>query len=131
MSIKQKIIGTYELGHEYVELVAVLDDSGGCFYFQPEKGHIARIKVGLDYHEWSECVSTFLHEAFEFALTRHRLRMRASGDLTNDHASYLFVFSHSQFSHICGEVGLFTAQALPDVAAAYTACKKNRASRKS
>lgn len=126
--MKQKIIGTYELGHEYVQLVAILDDSGGEFYFQPEPRHIARIKVGLDYHEWGGCVATFLHEAFEFALTRHRVRMRASGDLVNNHADYLFVFSHCQFSQICGEVGLFTAQALPDLAAAY---KKNRASRKS
>lgn len=126
--MKQKIIGTYELGHEYVQLVAILDESGGEFYFQPEKNQVARLKVGLDYRDWDSCVSTFLHEAFEFALTRHKCRMRASGDLVNDHADYLFVLSHCQFSQICGEVGLFTAQALPELAGAY---KKNRASRKS
>lgn len=124
--VKQKFIGSFDLGWETVDLIAILDDIGGCFYFQPEPGKVPRIKVGLDYEKWSEVVSTLLHETFEFVLAREGLRFVACRKFNNDHADYLFAFDHPAFSRICSNAALFVTEAMPKLAAAYNLQRKKK-----
>ena len=116
--MKQKIVGVYSLGYESVQLVA-RDGTGGDYYTQPEKGHIARIKVGMDYSAWDCVVNALLHEAMEFSIDRHHCRFRATNDISYDLSNYLFVFNHPQFSDIVAKVAEFVTPALPDLARVY------------
>ena len=115
----QLYIGTFLLGYEHVSLFAWVGETGGAFSFCPDERHPARIKVGLEYDSWQECVSVLLHEVFEFSMARHRVRYERSGKYNHDHSDYLFCFDHPQFSSICSDAGGFITQALPKLATAY------------
>ena len=124
--MKQKIVGSYLLGDEYVELV-MREDTGGEFYLTPEDGHIARIKVGADYESWDDVVRTLLHEALELAAARIGARYYPQDDHGGDTHNYLFVMSHGDFSDACGRVAMFLVSALPDVSGAWKKWAKQKA----
>ena len=115
--MKQKIIGTYSCGVEEVQLV-LREGTGGEFWTMPEKGCIARIKVGANM-EWPEVMSALLHEALELQMHRIGCRFDPTGDCGRDHSSYLFVMTHPQFSNVVGRAAQFASAALPDLAKAW------------
>lgn len=115
MRMKQVIVGTYEMGYEQVELV-IREDTGGEFYVIPEKGSVPRIKIGADYSEWKDVVTTLLHEAFELVFDRLNCRYSPSNEITRDHSAYMFTFPHLVFSEACARVADFVTDALPDLA---------------
>lgn len=123
--MRQKIIGTYEAGFEAVELV-LREGTGGEFYTIPEKGKICRIKIGGDYKRWDEVVNVLLHEIVELQLFRKDCRLENSNDISRDHAGYLFVATHPQFSDAIAKAAEFIAPALPDLAKAWAQWKKKK-----
>lgn len=123
--MKQKIIGIYDLGFEQAQLV-LREDIGGEFYCIPEKGSIARIKIGADQQHWDQVMAVLLHETFELLVMRAAGRWSPCSHLSRDHAAYLFSFNHTQFSDICAKQGEFLAAALPDLAREWKAWKKGR-----
>lgn len=116
--MRQRIVGSYLLGDEYVELV-LREDTGGEFYLTPEDGHIARIKIGAGYLAWPDVVRTLLHEAMELALARIKVRFYPEDDHGGDTHNYLFILSHGDYSDACGRVAVFLVAALPDLSAAW------------
>jgi len=120
--VKQTIIGAYELGMHEVQLV-LREGTGGEFYFKPERGHIARIKVGAD-AGWNHCVSALLHEAFEMSMTVSHCRFAPAPDYGQDQACYQFIMTHSQFSDITARTAIFMSTALPDLSRAFKAFHK-------
>ena len=114
----QKIVNSYEMGYQAVQLVA-REDLGGEYYLVPEPGHVPRIRVGIDYEYWREVVAVLLHEAMELAIDVHRAKYKQTNQIANDHGNYLFVMDHSQFTQVCAEVAEFVAFALPDLRKAY------------
>lgn len=121
--MKQKFVGCYQIGVENVDLF-VREGMGGEFYGCPEDSKCARIKVGLDNATWSGAVMILLHEAFEFAMERMRVRFTNSSNSSRDNGGYLFVFTHAQFTHLCADASDFVADCLPDLAKAYKSWKK-------
>lgn len=117
--MKQIKIGTFSLGHENVDLYGVLDDTGGCFYFQPDSASVGRIKVTLCHPHWDQIVAVLLHEVFEYALDRAKCRYEITQNLASDHAAYRFLMDHTQFSEVCACVAEFIATALPELATAW------------
>lgn len=116
--MKQKIIGVYPCGAEWVQLV-LREGDGGEFYTMPEPGHIARIKVGADSGKWRDVVAVCLHEITEFAMTRAGLRFTPAPDYGQDNGSHVFVMTHTQFSEANARAAMFVAAALPDLAKAW------------
>lgn len=100
--------------------------TGGEFYFAPDSSSLPRIRIGLDYREWDQCIATLLHEVLEFSLAIRQLRFRHSGDLNNDQADYRFFFDHSQFGDVCSDAALFLLRAFLDVADAYNRKHKKK-----
>lgn len=117
-------VGTYDLGHENVDVYAVLNDQGGSYHCNPNEGGPARVRIGIRYNHWWETVNVATHEAFEFILDRMELKFRASGDTSRDSAAVLFVFTHSQFSEASARVAYFLTKLLPDLAMLYNKWKK-------
>ncbi len=116
--MKQKIIGVYPMGLAQVELV-LREGNGGEFYTFPEKGKVARIKVGADQKQWRDVVGVLLHEAFEFTAMQLALRYAPAPDLSRDNGNYLFVMTHTQFSDVSARAGEFISCCLPDLARAW------------
>lgn len=110
--MKQKVIGTYYIGRDEVELV-LREGHGGEFYISPEKGKIPRIKVGAEYKEWRSIVDIVLHESLEYVMDKMYLRYEATHLSTRDMAGYSFIFNHCQLSEICARVSDFMTEALP------------------
>jgi hypothetical protein len=121
--MKQIIVGNYYCGYESVELV-LRDDTGGEYFITPERGHIARIKIGADYVEWQEVVSVLLHEAMELVCDRLKARYQPTCNLSGDHGQYWFLLSHADFSDACGRVAEFISACLPDLAKAWKKIKR-------
>lgn len=124
--MKQIVIGIYALGHENVQLVALPDDTGGEFYFCPDETSLGRIKVGIANSNWENVVAILLHETLEYAMDRHRVRYRVTENLSSDHASYLFVLNHCDFTEIVARVSSFVTPALPRLAVAWEKRHKKR-----
>jgi hypothetical protein len=112
--VKQTIVGVYELGYEQVQLV-LREDTGGEFYFIPEKGSIPRIKIGADYKEWKDVVAPLIHESMEFVLTRYKARYDSAENMGMDKGHYLFVIGHGGFSDCCAQVAEFIANCWSDL----------------
>lgn len=110
--MRQKIVGVFSIGFEDCQLV-LREGTGAEFYNCPGVGECPRIKVGADVKLWREVVANVLHEAMECYFNRLRCRYDCSYDLAQDHAGYLFVASHPEFSDACARVGAFLSEALP------------------
>ena len=102
------------------------EEIGGEFIFIPEKGHIARIKIGADQEKWHQIVNVLLHEAQELAYQRIGGRWTPAYDMANDHAAYLFSLSHTQFTEATARVAEFVAGCLPDLEKAWKKWKKEQ-----
>lgn len=118
-------IGTYPMGHINVDLLAWPYCTGGEFYFCPDSESKPRIRLGLDYEIWDECLATLLHEVFEFAMAMNNCRFKLSGKLNGDHADYRFFMDHCEFGNICSCAAMFLQRALPDTATAFRKARKH------
>lgn len=121
--MKQLIVGCYDFGVGQCELV-LRAGIGGEFYVVPEPHRCPRIKVGADYDEWREVMSCLLHEIIELQMTLTGCRYNPAPDCARDHASYLFLMTHPQFSEVCARSAFFISEALPDLAKAWKKWKK-------
>ena len=122
--MKQKIIGTYPLGYEQIQLV-LREGTGGEFFTLPEDGKIPRIKIGADNNYWWETVELLLHEVNEFCMMRLACRYNQSNSVLRDHSNYLFVMTHVQFGECCARSAELLAKALPDLGKAWNKWKRN------
>lgn len=111
------VIGSYRIGHHPVQVV-LREGDGGEFYFEPELGKIARIKIGCDC-EWLELISVIFHESMEFWLTDKGKRYVPSQDHSSAHDTYMFMFSHPDLSIMAHDIGCFLAESTTSIADAY------------
>ena len=122
--MKQVVVGHFSIGSETVELV-LREGGGGEYYFQPEPGKCARIKVWADC-EWRECVSAFLHEAMEFACHRRGKLFQESSPFSIGSDNRIIVMNHAEFSIVCTHVAEFVMEAMPELANAFTLWRKGK-----
>lgn len=125
--VKQKIVGIYYAGFEQFELV-LREGDGAEFYAVPEHGEnkIPRIKIGADQGKWDDVIAVLLHEVQELIIFRLRGRYSPSDGISIDHAAYLFILTHPEFSELCKRTAEFISDALPDLAKAWKEWKKNK-----
>lgn len=110
--MKQKIIGTYQLVHRNVQLVAREGD-GGEFYFMPDDSSIPRIKVGMEC-DWEDCLGTLIHETTEFAMAHMGLRYgKCRAQIAQDSAGWQFFMDHTDFGEVCAHAASFLVHAIP------------------
>lgn len=121
--MKQVIVGTYECGYEYVELV-LREGTGGEFYTNPEPAHVPRIKIGADYPEFKTILEIVLHEIMEFQIDRHNCRFEVSHDIGRDHHWYMFVVPHHEYSDCIAKTAEFVALCLDDLSEAWNRWKQ-------
>lgn len=114
--LKQKIIGSYFIGYESVEL-SLNDGSGGGVFFV-EEGSIARMKLGGD-QDWDSCFASLLHETFELVFDRIKCRFVPCNDMGKSAGSFLFVADHVAFSDVCAKSAEFIDACLPDLKREY------------
>lgn len=100
-----------------VELYA-REGCGGDIFAPKGKMSHHYIKIGMD-DEWSEVVSTLLHEAFELAAIKRGGRFVPAPDLAKDNGDYQFVLSHTQFSNLCSITGTFMTSVMEDLSKEY------------
>ena len=122
--MKQKVVGSYYAGYESVELV-LREGYGGDFYTIPERGSIARMKIGAD-DNWEMTMASLFHETFEFLFDRSKCRFCAANDLSNSASAYLFVASHYDFSDVCAKAAEFVVACLPDLKRVYKEWNKKK-----
>lgn len=117
---EQIILGTFRLGNESVEVVA-RTGTGGEFYSAEAP---ARVKVGMGYGAFEDCMAVLLHESFELSMDRQSCRHYPSNDWGHDHSSYIFVFNHPQFSDFANKTACFLEEARPHLLAAWELLKE-------
>ncbi len=116
--MKQTIVGTYEIGSDYVQIV-LREGTGGEFYLMPEHGKVPRVKIGADYEHWDEVVNVLIHEVRELIYYKLGCRYEPDNDWSNDHGQFLFVITHVKFSDACNREALCLTKCLPDLAKAW------------
>lgn len=107
-----KILGTLPLGYELVQLVA-RGDTGGEFHLCSPRTKGGVITIGVEHEDFSEVVGTLLHEAIEYSLARMGCRYVDSNDMGHDHAAYVFMMTHPQFSDALAKSATFVEPAIP------------------
>lgn len=112
-------VGVYELGFEFIDLYALPKEQGGYYYFQPEEGHVGRMKVGIGYRNWWEVVAVLLHEATEYVMHKQGYVYQRAGQVCHASDCRTFHFNHEQFSEVTAHVAIFIARALPDLASVW------------
>lgn len=105
-------LGPFRLGFENVEFFIVPEMQGGEYFLCPNDSDCARIKVGFG-DDWAETLSYLLHEAMEFALTRHNARLVYTNKISGDSANCVFHFDHSLFHQCTVMVAKFCDQVIP------------------
>ncbi len=120
--MKQLIVGTYEIGSDYVQIV-LQEGNDGEGYIKPEWGKVMRVKIGCD-GDWHSAVAKLNHELWELLLLKLRLKYCPYSDYANDVCTGLFVFNHEQFADISARVGMCFADCLPDVSKAWKKWKR-------
>lgn len=115
--MKQKTVGTYEVGYECIQLV-IREGTGGEFWFLPGDIKTPRIKIGVD-ETWLIVRTALLHEIQELILARLKCRFHPFDDLGNAHDSYIFTIDHHNFSDLCYRVSEFLDSCIPDLKKAY------------
>lgn len=117
-------VGVFDIGTEMVVLNLLPGESGGDFRYYPNKNDRPEINVGLDHDRWRECVDVLIHEALEFIMERKELRFERTCKFNADHADYLFIFNHPEFTDACARLALFLTDALPKVATIFKSKRK-------
>lgn len=121
--MKQLIVGTYELGSDFVQIV-LREGTGGEFYLMPEHGKVPRVKIGADYKYWWEVANVLLHEIIELSYEKLGCRTEPSFNMGNDHSKYIFVIPHQIFSESTARVAYCLTDCMPDVEKAWKKWRK-------
>lgn len=116
--MKQKIVGTYRLGHVYVRL-SLVSGIGSEFSLYDDDLKMGYIHLAADGDSWGTLLDGLLHETGEFVCTERGYRHYPSNNQGQTFDSYLFVLWHEDFSEVCGRTGPFLAACLPDLATAW------------
>jgi hypothetical protein len=121
----QKIVGTYRLGDEMVQLV--LREGGGAdFYERPGDIPYPRMKVGADQPAVGWLMDSVMHEAQERSMAVMRLRFQRTDSYYVDSTAWIFVLTHEEFTESCHRAGMFLGECLPDLRRAWAAWKKQK-----
>jgi hypothetical protein len=114
------LIGTYQIGYRYVDVIADPSVCGGSFYYMPDGTERSRMRIGLDYDTFFEVLSVVLHEATEFLLDEFRLRYRATNTFaTRASDTFIFHFDHNEFTEVMARLATFLDDCLKDLRAAF------------
>ena len=122
--MKQKIVGSYYAGNESVQLV-LREGDGGEFYLTPERGALARIKIGAD-TDWDCVFGVLFHEIFELLFERVNGRFYPSGDTSLSMGSFLFVVDHQVFGDICTRAAEFVGECVVDLKKEHSLWQKKK-----
>lgn len=112
-------IGRYPLGSHRVDLY--VDTGSGDAHFDAEAEAIV---VGLDQKNWARTVGILVHEVAEQAAHDLRLRFIHDFDMAEASDGYMFTMNHAQFAELTARVGIFIAQCLSALEAAYKKFRK-------
>ncbi|MCE5324904.1 MAG: hypothetical protein LLG01_00670 [Planctomycetaceae bacterium] len=123
--MRQKIVGTYRLGGQMVQVV-LREGRGGEGYPLPGDIDYPRIKIGADSRDWQYVVGVAMHEASELVASYLHYRYGPTNMDADDLLSLVFIMTHPQFSELCARVGMFLADCLPDLSAAWKKWKKEK-----
>ncbi len=112
----QKLLGTWNIGFENVELYATTGPSGswGTTVLGPKDGGRNRIYVDIT-TEWQFTLDTLLHEVLEFQLIKLGHSYTPGLNLSTSSADKLFVFTHIQFTEVCSRSAWFLNEAVPSL----------------
>lgn len=110
-------VGIFPLGRDSVRIF-FREGNGGEFFINPGDGKIAEIVIGAT-EDWDDVLATVVHEAFEMVAEKALLRYQKIGDYGYDSASVTFIFSHSDFSHVCACVGSLLAASISELSKAF------------
>jgi hypothetical protein len=128
-SVKSRLVGTYTLGYEGLELWGT-DDTGGGFYFYQEKKLRPKIEVGLNYNYWADVLAVLLHEAQELAAARMGLRFERTHQMSNDMGSYVFIMSHVEFTEVVARAADLLSECEADLKTTWKQFWKERKAKK-
>lgn len=117
-------LGIFKLGDFNVELLT-MPRNGGCVYWLGGPGPTPSLHIGLDYEYWPNCLSVLIHEASELIHMVDHQRFAPDHGWGDDHAHYIFHFSHQQFSSNCEKLGWFLEQTLHPLREAYNKHRKS------
>jgi hypothetical protein len=107
------ILGTFELGYEYVTLEVQKNQTGGAFTYCDSNRMRPVIRVGLNYEKFEKVVGCLVHESLEFVLSRLQARFSPSLELACDHSAYLFSFGHVTLSEASFMVAEYLTSVMP------------------
>lgn len=120
-------VGVYNLGSESVELV-LREGNGANFDTRSSRdgqADMTVIEIGGDGStDWGEILSRLTYEAMELMAMRMGCRFVSDPDYARDLCGYAFMMTHAQHSQLCGRVGYFLADCLPDLARAWKQWRK-------
>ena len=95
--MKQKIVGTYRLGNQMVQVV-LREGAGGECYSVPGDISYPRIKIGVDSGNWPYIVGVLTHESAELVASNLHYRYEPTNMDAHDVQSLMFLLTHPQFS---------------------------------
>jgi hypothetical protein len=123
--MRQKIVGTYRLGDEMVQLV--LREGGGAdFYTTPGDIPNPRMKIGADRQSLDWLIDSVQHEAQEHSMSILRLRFLRGDSYYVDSTAYVFMLDHEEFTEVCHRAAMFLGDCLPDLKRAWAKWKKGK-----
>lgn len=116
------LIGTYQLGWRYVDVIACPDETGGSFCWMPDGNERSRIRVGFNYSagEIETVFAILVHEALEALIEDQNCRFRPTSTFVRCASDvYVFHFDHNQFTDIAAKLGVFLWEIREDFKAAF------------
>ena len=119
----RKFVGTYMLGLRTVRLYVDTKSASGSVEFLPSDKGAAIVDVGIDC-EFSEAVSTLLHEIYEASLIDVNTRFKKSPTFSGESSDYIFVMTHNELGEVHERAGIFLVQAYGDFKRVYEKLKK-------
>lgn len=107
-------LSTQLLGNEAVQAIAI-SGTGGSF---KSRTGPPEIRIGTQ-QDFEETMAIALHESMEFAMDRISCRFDPTNDWGEDHASYIFLLTHPQFSDCINKAAFFCERIRDDLFAAW------------
>lgn len=119
-------VGVYPFGFGYVKVFADLTSGNGSVDLLPDNKGITEIYVGAGPGvNWSESVSTLLHEAYELTLIELNTRYKIKPSYSGESSDYMFFVSHNQLGEAHERVGEFLIKVMPEFEKVHKAIKRS------
>lgn len=127
----KKLIGTYFLGHESVDVFVHTKLLGGTGELPGGWAHggsqyVGEIVVGIQHERWSVVLENIMHEGFEYLASKYFVRFKPSLTISDETDNCLFVMTHPQFSEITAGVAELMSQCQPKILAAHQKLHRKR-----